>query len=140
MEESCKICQYYSPELIRLYEKFEQDVEFVGLFPNPGSDKKSIAKYKSDYRIPFTLEKDLGQLLTKKLGARITPEVFILDKKNDSIIYQGRIDNSYVRVGKRRTVVTSHDLHNALKHRNNPDQIDMDNSSPVGCFIMKEKR
>ena len=139
MEESCKICQYYSPELIRLHDKYGSEVEFVGLFPNPGSDETTIEKYKEDYRLPFQLEKDLGQLMANKLGATITPEVFLVELKSQRIIYQGRIDNSYVRVGKRRTVVTAKDLDVALENRSNPDALESGKSKAIGCFIMKQR-
>lgn len=139
MEESCKICQYYSPELIKLYEHYGDQVEFIGLFPNPGSNGVSMEKYRNDFRIPFKLEKDLGQLLTGKFGATITPEVFLVDIKKDKVLYSGRIDNSYVRVGKRRTVITSHDLQNALEELSKTGRVTQESKPSVGCFIMRPK-
>lgn len=136
MSESCVICQYYTLPLRTLMDGYQPlGVRFVGIFPNSYSTDSSIRVFRKAFKIPFDLEKDTNQILTKKFGATVTPEVLVIRNQDSSIIYKGRIDNTYVRIGKKRTVTTAYELEEVLEFltqkRGNLPKV----QPPVGCFI-----
>lgn len=139
LAETCPICQYYTLELKKIYKKYhEKNIELIGVFPNQLSSKKTIAAFKEKYEIPFELILDKRQKTARKMKAKITPEVFVFRKKN--LLYRGRIDNSYARIGKRRRVVTSFDLINVLDNLLEGKKIEKPKTQAIGCLITYKKK
>jgi peroxiredoxin len=135
LSETCPICQSYTLPLKSLYEKYHsQNVQFIGVFPNYYSTQKDVDEFKNKYHIPFLLVKDKEGILTNKLNATITPQVFI-QTKSDSTIYSGRIDNSFYAIGKRRNIVTIMDLDDALSQYLAKKTIQNPKTQAVGCII-----
>jgi len=136
LSEECKICQFYTDELNELHENYTNDqISFVGLFPNRHSTKVGIAAFKERYDIDFPLKKEFYQTKTKQFEASITPEVIIYDEKNQVKLYQGRIDESYIRVGKRKRVVKKRELREALESIHNHTFPEIRTTEAVGCYI-----
>lgn len=136
MGEDCRICQFYSNELRSIHSDFNSEaINFIGLFPNRYSSEDGIAAFKSKYDIPFILKREYYQTKTKKFGVSITPEVIIYDEKNKKLLYKGRIDDSYVRVGRRKRHVSSHDLREALTSIKEQKLIKNPETIAIGCFI-----
>ena len=136
--EDCKICQYYAPTIQELYNTYDNtNTSFVGYFPNRYSSEKDIALFKEKYRIPFKLKKEFFQTKTQKYNVTVTPEVVVYNETKGEIIYQGRIDNSYVKLGKQRRVVTEYELSNVLKSINNGYDVEISKTSAIGCLITK---
>jgi thiol-disulfide isomerase/thioredoxin len=136
LSETCPICQSYTLTLKELCLKYPS-VEFIGVFPNYYSDKKSIEKFRKEYSIPFQLTKDENAALTSKFKATITPEVFVVS--NGEIIYSGRIDDSFYAIGKRRNVITSTELDNALQQITSGKEVKTTKTKAVGCIINSSK-
>jgi len=140
MSEECKICQYYSLTQQELYDAYNDDyTSFVGLFPNGFSSPSSIEEYQKKYNIPFILKKEFFQTKTKKFGATITPEVVVYNESKEEIIYKGRISNAYASLGKRRRVITQQELKTVLEDLKNNVTPTVQNTEPIGCFIMLKK-
>lgn len=140
MLEDCLITQYYTPDLNAFYKKYAPyNIEFVGLFPNSFSRPEKIDSFKTKYSIPFPLLKDHYQTRTKKFGANVTPEVVIYNHTYDEILYQGRIDNAYYRVGRKRGKTTSAELENALEAIAKGEPIEVKYTEAVGCLINLRK-
>jgi thiol-disulfide isomerase/thioredoxin len=138
LSETCPICQSYTLTLKELYSKYHnQQVEFVGVFPNYYSDRKSIEEFQKKYSVPFKVITDKDGVLAKKLKASITPEVFVL--KNNLELYSGRIDDSFYAIGKRRTVITSTELSNALAEITSSQKVKTPKTIAVGCIISSTK-
>ncbi len=141
LSETCPICQSVSLELKKLCKQFASDnIRFVGIFPdqinsNPGSRKAFASKYGID----FELQADSAFTLTNRFKATITPEVVVWDNENESIVYRGKVDNSFASVGKRRTVVTEYYLRAAILHWEAGRRDLIVDTDPVGCFIQKQK-
>jgi len=136
MTEECVVCQQYTPTLNKLFDKYNSDnLSFVGLFPNRFSTEEGIAAFQEKYAVKFPLKREYYQTKTKKFGVEITPEVVVYNETTDSIIYKGRIDNLFVRVGKRRRVVTSHDLEDVLKALERGEDLDFQETQAVGCYV-----
>lgn len=135
--ETCPICQYHSLTLNQLNTEYaSKGVEFIGVFPNPDSDSATIEEFRNEYQINFTLQKDKGRQWMKKLGATITPQVFVV--YNDSVYYKGRIDDKYETLGKRKRTPVVPELQNALDELLAGKPILLPETKAVGCFIDSE--
>ncbi len=134
--EDCKICQYYAPTIQQLYDDYDNEhITFIGYFPNRYSSEKDIATFKEKYKIPFKLKKEFFQTRTQKYNVTVTPEVVVYNETTDKIIYQGRIDNSYAKLGKRRRVVTEHELSVVLDNINKGSELVKSKTKAIGCLI-----
>ena len=139
LSETCPICQSYTLTLKEFYKHYsEMNVHFVGVFPNYFSSQKGIEEFKTKYSIPFECIMDKGGQLTKHFQATITPEVFVEDETKQ-ILYCGRIDDSFFALGKRRTVVTTNELADALKQISSGQSIKTTKTQAIGCVINLSK-
>jgi peroxiredoxin len=137
LHDECKISQFYTPELSRLYETYRAEkVGFVGCFPNPGTTADRIETFARDYHLTFPLQEDYSKTLTRKFGITITPEVAVWDHRTGQQIYRGRIDDSYVRVGKRKTHPQHYDLEGIIETwLSHPDPQLLVQTQAIGCLI-----
>lgn len=137
LEDECLISQYYTNELTRLYDKYgKEHVGFVGYFPSPTTGPEEIAAFADKFKLDFPLFPDPDKTWTKKFDITITPEVSVLDHRTGHTIYKGRIDDSYVRVGKRKLHPQTHDLEDMIKAwqlNQTPDTLVQ--TEAIGCFI-----
>ncbi len=139
LSETCPICQNQTISLKDLYKQFhENGIRFMGVFPNTSlSNAESVAAFKKKYKLDFEVMLDQNQQLTQSLGASVTPQVFVTHNARNETLYQGKIDNSFERVGRRRQVITEFYLKNALMQILNNQIINEKKTEPVGCFIIK---
>lgn len=139
LSETCPICQSYTLTLKQLYIKYKnENIRFVGVFPNYYSTEKDIDNFKNKYSIPFELILDINAELTKHFKATATPEVFV-ENNNKQIIYSGRIDDSFYAIGKRRTVISKNDLADAVSSIVLKQKIKTPVTQAVGCVITSSK-
>lgn len=137
LHDECVISQFFTPELTRLYEKYTaQKVGFVGYFPNSSSTLERIEAFGESYHLTFPLLEDYKKEKTRLYGITITPEVAVVDHRTGSQIYRGRIDDSYVRVGKRKTHPQHYDLEDTIESwRSNESPLLIVQTQAIGCFI-----
>lgn len=90
-----------------------EPVEFVGVFPNASTTEAQIATFQQTYDLDMSMGTDNAHW-AETLGARWTPEVFVLDAA-DSVVYQGRINDRYFAPGKRKPKTRRRDLDAALR-------------------------
>ena len=110
-------------------------LSFKGLFPNSFSNPQKITEFKEKYEIPFLLTMDFEKEWALKLGARVTPTAVVWNKTRDEVLYRGRIDDSYYRIGKRRTVTSTSELADALAAIVSGQEIRVKETQAIGCFI-----
>jgi len=77
---------------------------------------------------------DKGFKLSKKFNATVTPEVFVLNEK-DQVLYHGAIDNWFYKLGQNRIEITEHYLDDAVGQALNQQPIIRPYIKPIGCFI-----
>lgn len=137
LHDDCLISQFYTLELTRLYTTYHtQKVGFVGYFPNAASTSEQIEVFAKDYKITFPLLPDYAKDLTRKFGIKVTPEVAVWDHRSEQMIYRGRIDDSYVRVGKRKTHPQNRDLVEIIDAwLLNETPGTLVQTQAIGCFI-----
>jgi hypothetical protein len=137
LHDECLISQFYTLELTRLYNIYHsQKVGFVGYFPNLASTSEQIENFANEYQITFPLLPDYAKDLTRQFGIKVTPEVAVWDHRSDQMIYRGRIDDSYVRVGKRKTHPQNRDLVEIIDAwLLNETTGTLVQTQAIGCFI-----
>lgn len=136
MGEECIISQYYTLNLRQLWQDHASEtLHFYGLFPNPSSSPAKIKAFQDKYEIPFALSLDFQQEKMKRFGIKVTPEVVVYDARQQKVLYQGRIDNTYFRVGKRRAVTTTAELADVLQALKVERTPTVAHTEAVGCFI-----
>ncbi|PHI19547.1 hypothetical protein CEQ90_12675 [Lewinellaceae bacterium SD302] len=140
LHEDCLISQYYTVTLNELVEEFSSEqITFQGIFPNESSTELGMLMFAEKYGVDFPLQQDHGSDLANTFGATITPEVVVYDEDHKVILYQGRIDNSYQRIGRRRRVVTQHELQEVLESIRANEPVATRPAAAVGCFIERRK-
>lgn len=134
--EDCKITQAYTDELQKIYQAFACDsIRFTGFFPNPISEDSTMEAFIKKYELPFVCTREGAYELAKRFGVTVTPEVVVYDSTHQTVVYQGRIDNLFERVGQRRRIVTSHDLVSVLTSIQQNKPVKSSRTKAVGCFL-----
>lgn len=131
----CPACQSYSRTLNQLCKTYAKNsVRFYGVFPGTYNTIDEMKQYKQEYGIAFPLLRDPDKTLVKSLHATTVPEVFLINK-NGETVYSGRIDDWMYALGKKRSVITRHDLKDALNALLSNKKIAVSKTVPIGCII-----
>ena len=130
----CPICQNMTFDLRQLEQDYgDKSVEFVGVFPNASTTPAQIESFKETYGLSMTMIQDTAGW-AHTLGAKWTPEVFVLDRR-DSVVYQGRINDRYFAPGKRKPKTKRRDLDAALRDCLAGRPVSEPMTDAVGCPI-----
>ncbi|MEY4594831.1 MAG: hypothetical protein RIQ47_1241, partial [Bacteroidota bacterium] len=73
-------------------------------------------------------------IVVRQLKATTVPQVFLLNK-NGAVVYSGRIDDWMYALGKKRSIITKHDLKNAMDELATNKVISNPVTVPIGCII-----
>jgi thiol-disulfide isomerase/thioredoxin len=135
LSPDCPLCQNYGPLLAGLPRQYDKDsIRFYGVFPGTLYSDKEISAFFDTYKIPFCPVVDEQKTLTALLNATVTPEAVIVDGKGHTV-YSGRIDNWAYELGRKRTVVTEHELQDALAALVKGEPVKVKHADAVGCII-----
>ncbi len=130
----CPACENYTLTLNSLSKKYAASgVQFYGVFPQfikPGE----IENFRTAYKINFPLLIDYNKELMISLDAHVAPSAFVLND-NTVLLYQGRIDDWMYAVGKKRTVISHHELEDALDAITSQKKVRVGKTQAVGCLI-----
>jgi thiol-disulfide isomerase/thioredoxin len=138
--EDCPICIYMSKPLREIYKEYNSEFNFKLVFPHQMSNYKTAHLFKEKYGLKeFETIIDEDQILSKKLGATITPEAIVVNNQ-DKILYRGRINDAYYAPGRIRHASREHDLKNLLQNILSNTPINDNWNKAVGCYITYEKR
>lgn len=133
MLEDCVICQSYTPVINELYSGYQDEIDFLLVFPNQRSRKDSIDQFMNKYQLKMPSKTDHYKNLSLKFGVKVTPEV-VLVSKDGTTLYQGSIDDGYAGIGKKRKVRENY-LRQAIIHFLNNEPIQPATTQAFGCFI-----
>lgn len=138
LSDECPMCQGYAPVLNQLAANYEnKGLELVGIFPNYYASDSAIGAFKKEYNITFKMQRDSGFILTNRLGASITPQVFV-ENTEGVLLYSGQIDDTYFRAGKRRGTTTFHYLKDAIEFLLINKKPTIEATKAIGCVIVKD--
>lgn len=131
----CPLSNQFLPVLAELHKEYtSKGVSFVGINANSQDSRERVAAHARRNEIPFPVVKDVGNKVADRLGARRTPEAFVVDASG-SIRYRGRIDDQfgigYARAGK----PTRRDLAAALDEILAGKMVSTARTETTGCRI-----
>ena len=136
--EECKITQAYVKEINRLKKEYDCDsIAFKAFFPSPSSEINLVEKFMEEYQIDLNYEMDELQVAASKFDITVMPEVVLYDESKMKVLYQGRIDNLFAKIGKRRSRATTHELNDCLESIRNGKLINPFRTNAIGCFLTR---
>lgn len=136
----CPLVQLYASRLQKLStELADQGVAVISLNSNQQDNLTEIGAQVRTLGLTFPILKDLQNKVADQLGARRTPEAFVLDH-NRVVRYYGRIDDQYSVGGKQRTAPTREDLKEAVREILAGKPVSIAETETVGCLIGKVRQ
>lgn len=137
LSSTCPMCTEYSFELNKIQKEYtSKGLKVVGIFPNFFETENDIMEFTKKFNISFECKKDVNFYFVNLYKATITPEVFLVNSK-DEIIYKGLIDNAYFKPGKKRSLTTENYLRNALEQFYGNLSVIKKSTTAIGCIITK---
>ncbi|MBN9121500.1 MAG: redoxin family protein [Planctomycetes bacterium] len=135
LSPECPMSNSYVPALNEVAGKYaDKGVTVVGVYPDPDVAAAAAAAHAKEYKIAFPVFRDGAQASVAALGAKVTPEVVVLDA--DRVVrYRGRINDGYVERLKPKSVVTRHDLAAALDEILAGKPVSVPETKAFGCAI-----
>ncbi len=137
----CPIANSYQPELHRLADAYRQNgIQFFMIHPDPqtATDKARQHALEFDIQVPIVI--DTEQKISRRVGATVTPQVFVFLRDQATPAYQGRIDNLYADYGKKRVAATTHDLADAMAAIVAGKKVERPKTEAIGCFISLQEK
>src|SRR5262249_40350218 len=130
----CPINNLFLPRLAELHKEFApKGVQFLAVNANRQDAAARVAEHARKHSLPFPVLKDEGNRLADRLGARRTPEAFVLDGER-ILRYQGRIDDQY-GIDYQRQRPTRRDLAEALTEVLAGKAVTQPTTPVAGCLI-----
>lgn len=136
IKTTCPIANYFHPTLRRLSDEWGDEVAVVMVHTEQSRTSSELQSHRDEYNVAGIVVHDVDQELTLSLGATITPEAVVVDKTG-AIRYRGRIDDTYLGFGRRRQVVSSHDLKNAVDAVQAGQAVVPSRAPAIGCKIRR---
>ncbi len=135
----CPLARLYTAKLVELETQFrERGVLFVAVDSNVQDSLAEMSAHARKFHLEFAFLKDPAQQLANLLGATRTPEVCVLDGKQQ-LRYRGRIDDQY-GIGYTRATVTESELVAALEAILNDQEVSITSAPACGCLIGRGSR
>jgi len=90
----CPISDGYNSRLKELFASYSaKGVRFLVVNANGNEPLAEVLAYRTSHTLPYPVYKDEDHTLADRLGARVTPEAYLL-KRDGTVAYQGAIDDS----------------------------------------------
>jgi peroxiredoxin len=128
----CPVSNAYNDRMVALQKDYaSKGVTFVGINANKQEGVEEIKNHAKEHGFSFTVLKDWNNVVADKLGASVTPEIYVLNS-NLELLYHGRIDDS-----QRENKVTSKDLRTALDLALSGKPVAVRETKAFGCTIKR---
>jgi len=133
----CPICNSYAPEIARISGSYT-NFSFYIVQVDPDLTRPMAKKHAGEYGLPAPVLLDPQHRLVQWAKASVTPEAVVVGP-NGQVRYQGRIDDLYAGLGKKRNEATQHDLREALDAISLNRPIRAKRTKAIGCLIQDPK-
>ena len=130
----CPISNRLLPEVKRIFSEQKGQTQCFVAYVEPESDKSSVIKHSTEYETKSWALRDTHLDLARSLGAKVTPECFVI-APDGKVIYRGRVNDLYVDFGKRRVEPTKHDLRDSINNARHGNSKQSTTIKPIGCYI-----
>jgi len=133
LSTECPFVQPYTDRLINLSKEFGANgITLWGINSNKTEPTAEVKNHAQDKGYNFPVLKDENNVVADQFGAARTPEVFVIDNSNMTVIYHGRIDDN-----KEAEKVTSNDLQIALNEFLAGKEITNAETKAFGCSVKR---
>lgn len=130
----CPVCKSAIPTIREILNQYS-NVGVVLFYPNNPIDTVVNQFIESMLPIEVIFVKDKNKSLTQRFKAKLTPEVFILDDK-EQIVYSGAVDNSVFTNYRKTYSKKKSFVLNALDTLvNKKKPLIVNETKAVGCYI-----
>ncbi|MEW6652028.1 MAG: thioredoxin family protein [Bacteroidota bacterium] len=128
----CPVSNAYNERMAKLYDSYKgKNVAFLGINSNKAEHIEEIKKHAAENNLQFPILKDDNNIIADKFAASFTPEVYVLNSKNE-IVYHGRIDDN-----RRTQDVQVSDLSAALDEILGGKKVANPKTKAFGCTIKR---
>lgn len=135
LEPSCPVSQKYQSIIASIGKEFQtKDINTTFIYPGTFSSEKEIVQFSNEINPGIKIIFDSKKTFTSEIGAKITPEVFLINYKGE-IEYHGAIDDWYYQLGRSRNEPTQHYLRNAINNYLLKHPIIPKFTEAIGCDI-----
>jgi thiol-disulfide isomerase/thioredoxin len=134
VRRDCPVSSRYAPSIQQISKHYADRADFWLVYPDKTDSPQAIRKYLQDYGYHLPALRDPGHVLVKLGHAQITPEVAVFDREGQ-LVYDGRIDDWFVELGRARPAPTTHELEDALRAALAGKPVAKSEVRGVGCYI-----
>jgi|SRR6516164_6133619 peroxiredoxin len=134
----CPIANLYYPTLKEMHKGYaEKGVQLLAINSNDQDSLAEVVAHARERALPFPVLKDAEHKAADALGARRTPEAFLLDA-GKVIRYHGRIDDQYGYT-YRRAAPAKTELKDAIEEILAGKPVTTPRTDVQGCVIGRKK-
>ncbi len=133
----CPTSNTFGPEMNAIAKEFGDDFFFCFVHSDTSVTEADRKQHATMMEITAPVLTDAAQLLAKRLGAKITPEVVVV-APDGKTLYQGRINDLYLGPTKRQREIKTHDLRDALTALREGKPVATPRTEAKGCGILFE--
>ena len=134
LRRDCPVSSRYAPVIRQISAQHERDASFWLVFPDKTETSQTIQQYLHEYSYRLPALRDPHHALVKLAQVQITPEVAVFNRSHQ-LIYDGRIDNWYVDLGRSRAAPSTHELDDAIQTAAAGKTPAVKQVRGVGCYI-----
>ncbi len=131
---NCPVSNRYAPLIQQMSRQHGKDVSFRLVFPDKSESPEKIRNFLRDYKYELPAIRDVEHVLVKATLVKVTPEAAVFDARG-TLVYHGRIDNLYARIGQARRAATTHELADSIEAARLGKNPLTPSADGVGCFI-----
>jgi hypothetical protein len=129
----CPVCRSMVTYVNALHTSFSKNTSIVAVVPPELWDDAEVKDFVDTYHPLFPLQVDTSYALQRRFNATIMPEAIVVHKGEK--VYQGRINDLYARIGRRRAKVVHNDVDDVLQELSNSVVPAYRYTEPVGCRL-----
>lgn len=134
LRRDCPISGRYAPVIQQISQHYADRVAFWLVYPDASESPQTIRKSVNEYGYHLPVLRDPRRVLVKLGHVQITPEVAVFNRDHQ-LIYDGRIDDSYIDVARSRPAPTTHELEDAIEAAVGGRAVARNEIRGVGCYI-----
>ena len=134
LRRDCPVSSRYAPVIQQISKEYSDRASFWLVYPDKSDSPQAIRKYLQEYGYRLPALRDPEHALAKVARVQITPEVAVFDGSHQ-LVYDGRIDDWYVDLGRARPAPTTHELDDAIRAALAGKPVAKSEVRGVGCYI-----
>ncbi len=131
--QDCPVSNGYVPELNRIAAS-HTNFAFYIVQVDPELTRDAAREHARRFDLRPCVVLDPKHELVAFAQATVTPEAVVIGRRGE-VVYRGRIDDNYAAFGKKRAVVTEHDLSEALDGLAAGKALKKTETKAIGCKI-----